>query len=139
MAEKTLWGYLKRGMKGKWSHGMRIECMLNKGVADVSYYHYGNGWIELKEVKQLPARPTTGIKIGRWHDLSQRYFLIRRRGWLFVRVNHPNRCYVLFHWSNLPPDTKPLWTWEDWLLEAHTVWISRVDWEEFSSIIKRPE
>jgi len=138
MAEKTVWAYMRKGMKGKWRHGMRVECMLNKGVADVSYYHYGNGWIELKEVKKLPARPMTGIKLGRWHDLAQRHFLIKRCGWLFVRVNYPNRCYLLFSWKRLPPDQGPLWTWEDWLDNCHTVWLGRVDWDEFSSIIQDP-
>ncbi len=138
MAESSLWSYVKKGMKRKWSHGMRVECMLNKGVADVSYYHMGNGWIELKEVKKIPARVTTGVNLGRWHDLAQRRFLMRRKGWLFIRVNYPARCYLLFQYDNLPPDEKPLWTYEELVTEAHIFWANRVDWDEFSSIIRNP-
>jgi len=139
LAEKSLWAYLRKGMKGKWEHGMRVECMLNKGVADVSYYHRGNSWIELKEVKKLPARPTTGIKLGRWEDQAQRLFLIRRRGWLLVRVNYPDRCYVLFQHTDLPPDQRPYWTWGDWGKHAYYIWEHRIDFEVLGQFLGDPE
>lgn len=139
MAESSLWSYLKKGMKRYWSHVIRVECMLNKGVADVSYYLNGNGWIELKEVKKLPVRATTGIKLGRWHDLAQRRFLIKRHGWLLIRVNYPKRCYVLFKCNNLPPDEKPLWTWYDWVVNAHQIWYNRINFEELAGYIRNPK
>ncbi len=138
MAEKSLWSYLKGGMKPYWDNAMRVECMLNKGVADVSYMYGGNGWIELKEVKMLPVRESTGVKLGRWHDLAQRHFLIKRHGWLFIRVNYPERCYLLFRHTNLPPDEKPLWTYTDLLQNAHRVWPNRIDWQEFAICIMEP-
>ena len=138
MAESSLWSYLKKGMKPYWGHTLRIECILNKGVADVSYYFVGNGWIELKEVKKLPTRPTTGIKLGRWHDLSQRHFLIKRRGWLLIRVNYPKRCYVLFKHQDLPPDEKPLWTWSEWEWHAQHIWNNRINFEELAAHIRKP-
>lgn len=138
MAEKSLWSYLKGGMRPYWEHGMRVECMLNKGVADVSYMYGGNGWIELKEVKKLPTRETTGVKLGRWHDLAQRHFLIKRHGFLFIRVNYPSRYYLLFRHTNLPPDEKPLWTWDNLYRNAHRVWINRVDWQDFADCIEEP-
>jgi len=138
MAESSLWSYLKKGMQKYWRHAMRVECMLNKGVADVSYMYGGNGWIELKEIKKLPARVTTGVKLGRWHDLAQRPFLIKRHGWLFIRVNYPARVYLLFNWGNLPPDEKPLWTYSDLLRNSHRAWSGRVDWEEFAICIMDP-
>ncbi len=139
MAEKSLWSYLKKGMKHKWRDGMRVECMLNKGVADVSYMFEGNGWIELKEVKKLPVRETTGVKLGRWHDLAQRHFLIKRNGFLFIRVNYPDRVYLLFNHMNLPPDEKPLWTYTELVKNAHYVWGYRVDWDEFADMIRNPQ
>ena len=135
MAEKTLWSYLRKGMRPYWDHALRHECMLNKGVADVSYYHFGNGWIELKEVKKLPARATTGIKLGRWEDQSQRHFLIKRHGWLFIRVNYPHREYLLFHYTNLPPDEKPFWTHSQLLSNAVHVWYSSIDFEILENML----
>jgi hypothetical protein len=139
MAEKSVWAYLKKGMKPYWGHAQRHECMINKGVADVSYYYEGNGWIELKEVKKAPARATTGVKLGRWHDLAQRHFLIKRHGFLFIRVNYPDRVYMLFTHDNLPPDEKPLWTYPEMLHNAAQVWGNRVDWDELDYFLKAPE
>ncbi len=139
MAEKSIWAYLKNGMRGKWSHAQRHECMINKGVADVSYFHFGNSWLELKEVKKLPARPTTGIKLGRWSDLHQRYFLIKRHGWLFIRVNYPERTYLLFSWKNLPPDVAPFWTWDELRVWAVCIWTNRVDFDELSEFLRNPK
>ena len=139
MAEKSIWAYIRVGMKGRWGHAMRHECMINKGVADASYYHNGNGWIELKEIKKLPARPTTGIKLGRWTDLHQRNFLKKRKGWLFIRVNYPKRMYLIFHHSRLPPDEKPYWTWTQLTANAHYIWTNRIDFETLADILEKPE
>jgi len=139
MAESSLWSYLKKGMKEYWAHAIRVECMINKGVADVSYYHGGNGWIELKEVHKLPTRGTTGVKLGHWHDLHQRYFLIKRHGFLLIRVNYPKRCYLIFDCHNLPPDEKPLWTWTKLQDNARIIWVNRINFLELSTMLGYPE
>ena len=136
MAEKTLWAYLREGMRGRWADAMRIECMLNKGVADVSFYLEGNQWMELKEIKKAPARDATQIRLGRWRDLSQRHFLIKRHGWLFIRVNYPHRFYMLFRYDNLPPDTKPFWSLPELCHNAYYVWTNRIDFDMLAQLLR---
>jgi hypothetical protein len=137
VAEKSLWAYLKRGMRPLWEDGRRHEDSLGFGISDVSYYHYGNNWIELKEVKKLPARASTGITLGQWHknDGAQRRFLIKRRGWLLVRVNYPNRMYLLFQHGNLPPYERPYWTWKDMRDNAYYIWKSAINFEMLAKLI----
>jgi hypothetical protein len=140
MAETSLWSYVQKGMKGKWAHARRHEDLLGAGVADVSYYHQGNGWIELKEVKQLPVRATTGIQLGQYHKFeSQRHFLIMRKGWLLVRVNYPDRIYLLYNSDNLPPFKKPYWTWAEMAENATYIWGNRINFETLSMLLRRPE
>jgi len=67
MGEKTLWSYVRKGMRPYWDHATRHENLVAIGTPDVSYYHFGNNWIELKNVKALPKRATTGINLGQWH------------------------------------------------------------------------
>lgn len=136
MAETSVWSYLRDNMKGRWADAMRIECMLNKGVADVSFFLECNQWMELKEVKKLPARETTGVWLGQWHDLSQRPFLIKRKGWLFIRVNYPHRQYLIYRYDNLPPDTKPIWTWPELRANAYYIWNGRIDFDTLASILR---
>jgi len=115
MAEKSLWSYVRKGMKGRWDHATRHENLVSIGVSDVSYYLWGNGWIELKNINDLPKRKTTGINLGQWHKNggAQRHFLIKRRGWLLVRILRPDRTYLLFSWCRLPPWERPYWTWAE--------------------------
>ena len=130
MAEKSLWSYLRKGMKGKWDHVNRHEDTVSVGIADVSYYLYGNNWIELKEVKKLPARASTGIRLGQWHEGgAQHHFLQKRHGWLLIRVNYPSRIYLLFDYENLPPWEKPLWTWDDMRVHCFCMWEGRIDFD----------
>jgi len=139
MAESTVWTALKKGMKPYWRHARRHEDTIGVGVSDVSYYYEGNGWIELKEVKKLPARATTGITLGQWHNNSgaQRFWLTQREGWLFVRVNAPEKIWLLFDHCHLPPwEMEERWTWDQFTLNANTMWTPRVDWEEFADLIK---
>ena len=137
MAETSLWAYLKKGMKGRWRHARRHEDLLGAGIADVSYYHFGNGWMELKEVKKLPARPTTGINLGQWHENegAQRHFLKMRDGWLLVRVNYPLRVYLLYRHDILPPWEKPLWNWEQMEDNAYYFWQNRIDFEMLDNLL----
>jgi hypothetical protein len=141
MAETSLWAYLKKGMKGRWAHANRHEDSASIGIADVSYYHVGNSWIELKEVKQLPKRPSTGISLGQWHNNggAQRHFLIKRKGWLLIRVNYPRRTYLLFREPGLPPWEKELrWTWDEMYGSAVYVWYNRIDFDMLSALLKEP-
>ena len=136
MAEKSLWGYLRKNMKGRWEHVTRVENSVSVGMADVSYYLNGNAWIELKEVKKLPVRPTTGIKLGQWHENggAQRHFLIKRRGWLIVRVNIPDRIYLLFGYDNLPPWEKDkAWNWAEFARNATEIWEHRIDFDKLEA------
>ncbi|MBW2663728.1 MAG: hypothetical protein JRD93_17565 [Deltaproteobacteria bacterium] len=142
MAEKSLWSYLRKGMRGKWSHATRHEDSVSIGVADVSYYHRGNSWVELKEVKHLPKRPSTGISLGQWHNNggAQRYFLTKRMGWLFIRVNNPVRTYLLFEWTNLPPwEKEKRWTWDEMKSNAYYIWTNRIDFETLDEFLGDPE
>lgn len=142
MAETSLWAYLKKGMKGKWSHARRHEDSVSTGVSDVSYYHRGNSWIELKEVKQLPKRATTGISLGQWHENSgaQRHFLIKRKGHLLIRVNYPKRTYLLYSHLLLPPwEKEKRWTWTEFQTNASYIWTNRIDFEVLSIILGDPE
>jgi hypothetical protein len=138
MAEKSLWGYLRKNMKGRWEHVTRVENSVSVGMADVSYYLNGNNWIELKEVKKLPVRPTTGIKLGQWHENggAQRHFLIKRRGWLLVRVNEPKRTYLIYNWQFLPPwEKKEAWNWRLMQDNAAYIWTSSIDFDTLETIL----
>lgn len=141
MAEKSLWAYIKRGMAPFWDHARRHEDTVGTGVPDVSYYYEGNSWIELKEVKQLPVRPGTGISLGQWHKNggAQRHFLIKRKGWLLVRVNRPKRKYLLFQYRSLPPWEKPYWNWDQFRANAYYIWTTTIDFEMLSRLLRSPE
>jgi len=139
MAEKSLWAYLKKGMTGKWEHATRHENLVAIGTADVSYYLKGNGWIELKNVDELPVRCSTGVKLGQWHKNggAQRYFLIKRHGWLFLRIMHPCREYMLFGYWDLPPWQKAVaWTYDDLYDHADKVWTHRIDFTMLKIILQ---
>lgn len=139
MAESSLWQYLKKGMQGRWEHVRRHEDMAGTGVSDVSYYLNGNGWIELKEIKRLPIRETTGISLGQWHENggAQRHWLIMRKGWLLVRLNKP-RHYLLFGHHALPPWQKDQrWTWAEMRANAYYIWIGRIDFVTLQSILEK--
>jgi len=137
MAEKTLWSYVRKGMKGKWDHATRHEDLIGVGIADVSYYHYGNSWIELKSVKELPKRATTGINLGQWHmnGGAQRHFLIKRHGWLLVRILRPDRTYLLFDYKNLPPWERPYWTWTQMGQKCCYLWEYRIDFPILENLL----
>jgi len=137
MAEKSLWAYLKKGMQPHWEHARRHEDLLGQGIADVSYYHQGNNWIELKEVKELPKREGTGISLGQWHKNggAQRHFLLKRRGFLLIRVNSPDRTYLLFNHLRLPPvDTK--WTWSQYAINATAIWEYQINFESLAMLLE---
>lgn len=139
MAEKTLWAYLKNGMRPYWEHATRHEDTVSTGIADVSYYLNGNGWIELKEVKVLPKRDSTGITLGQWHKNfgAQRHFLVKRKGFLLIRINAPYREYILLDWEHLPPfELEQRWTYFDLLGNGH-VWAGKIDFKRLAKLIDR--
>lgn len=138
--EKTFWSYLRQGMKGRWEHVNRHEDLLGVGIADVSYYHKGNSWIELKNINELPKRPKTGISLGQWHKNggAQRHFLVKRRGWLFVRMLRPTRYYMLFRWDNLPPHDEK-WCFQDFAANAFFIWTNRIDFDHLEALLEGPE
>jgi len=140
MAEKSLWSYLSKGMRGRWHHAKRHEDLLGGGTSDVSYYHHGNSWIELKEVKELPKRTTTGIRLGQYHnEENQRHFLIMRKGWLLIRVNYPKRTYILFDWNDLPPYEKPYWTYAEMIGHCKMFWDNRINFNQMDNMLRHPE
>ncbi len=141
MSEKSLWSYIRNGMKGKWTHANRHEDSVSIGIADVSYYHRGNSWIELKEVKKLPVRRNTPVRLGQWHKNggAQRHFLTQRKGWLLIRVNHPKRMYLLFDHNHLPPWISPLWNWIDMTDNAQHIWTNKIDFVNLAMLLGDPE
>lgn len=139
MAEKNFWAYLRNGMKGKWDHVTRHEDMLGVGIADVSFYHHENNWMELKNIDELPKRATTGISLGQWHKNggAQRHFLIKRRGWLFIRVLKPKRYYILFRYDNLPPwEKKKRWNFEELMCNAYYIWTNRINFDDLDYLLR---
>ena len=142
MAENTLWAYLKKGMAPFWSHARRHEDSIATGTSDVSYYHKGNSWIELKEVKALPKRAKTGISLGQWHENNgaQRHFLIKRKGFLLIRFNDAPRCYMIYNHKLLPPWEKDRrWNFKQFTDNAAFVFYNRIDFAVLSGILVDPE
>jgi len=127
-------------MKGKW-HARRHEDMIGAGISDVSYYLEGNSWIELKEVKVLPVRARTGIGLGQWHvnGGAQRHFLVKRKGYLIIRVNRPHRMYLLFKYHSLPPWEKPYWNWQEMQDMAYYIWRLSINFDTLEDLIRNPE
>ena len=134
MPEKTLWTYVKNGMKGKWSHATRHEDMVSVGVPDVSYFHCGNSWIELKNVDQLPKRPTTGVNMN--FTEGQSHYLKKRHGWLLVRFLRPERKYLIYSHHTLPPWERPYWTADELYCNAYYVWHSRIDFVTLAELLE---
>jgi hypothetical protein len=126
MAEKTLWKYLRDGMKGRWD-ACRHEDRLTAGVPDVSYGLQGiNGWIELKELK----RSTKGqLRLPRLTIEQRRWLTYRgRKGgncWILVRVG---RDYILINGEDA-------FQIEELSLNQFKLWSRAIDWDELEKIL----
>jgi len=134
MAERSLWFYLRNGMKGSWDV-TRHEDRLSAGVPDISYgINNVNGWIELKALYSWPKNPVTIVKVPGFTD-QQRMWLQNRghKGehcWLLIRVE---RTYLLFSWRRVHLIGRLITV--GMKFEANKVWNNSIDWSEFKKII----
>lgn len=107
MAEKDLWAVLRDRMKIH-GHFDRIENMVGCGMPDVTYcVQRVEGFIELKQVKEWPARPDTAVAIPHYSP-GQRLWARQRisaggRVYLLLHVVRTDNVYLLFDsaWSRL--------------------------------------
>ena len=136
MAERSLWLYLRNGMKNSW-HAARHEDQLSVGVPDVSYgVNKVNGWIELKALNAWPKNQLTIVKIPGFTN-QQRAWLQNRgskggRCWLLIRVE---RTYLLFSWRQVHLVGTLIKT-QMCAVAKHT-WDNSINWAEFKQIISR--
>jgi len=134
MAERSLWLYLRSGMRNSWD-AARHEDRLSPGVPDVSYgINKINGWIELKSLDAWPKNPMTIVKVPGFTD-QQRAWL-QNRGhnggwcWLLIRIE---RTYLIFSWKKI----YLIGTLNKAQMEdvATHVWDNSIDWPQFKRII----
>jgi hypothetical protein len=135
VAERSLVDYVLRGMKRYWDWPVKHADGYTEGIADLSAWirPAGNIFIELKALERWPARASSPVVLGL--EELQRYFIVERRGWLFVRVG---REYLLF-------DANETFVWVDRaeatqavLRQVATkVWKNSVNWKEFARWVKR--
>lgn len=130
MSEDTLVGYVRGGMRGRWSMTKHHDAF-TPGIPDISYRSQGvNGWLELKECTALPARPLTPLKFGSEFTLEQALFLRDRDGKLLIRVT-PERLYIGLN----APQAWALHADRGWPLlrfvNEGRVWKHRIDWRQF--------
>ena len=136
MAERSLWLYLRNGMKGIWD-ATRHEDRMSPGIPDISYGLNGvNGWLELKSLYYWPMHPTTTIRIPGFTD-QQRVWLQNRghrggRCWLLIRIE---RTYLLFSWEQVHLIGEL--TKAQMYFEATKVWQTSINWSEFKRIISK--
>lgn len=134
MAERTMIGYVRKGLTALGAHVVKHADYATPGVADISAYSACSSrthWIELKELKEWPRRAETEVRLGEFTEL-QGLFLQRRHGWLFLRVNE-TREYFLFtaeaaHACFLARRGIPRAEFPE---RARAVWKGRVLWGEF--------
>ena len=134
MAERSLWLYLRNGMKRSWD-ATRHEDRLSAGVPDVSYgINKINGWIELKALNAWPKNPLTIVQVHGFTE-QQRAWLQNRghKGgwcWLLIRVE---RTYLIFSWQQI----HLIGTLDKAQMRdaATHVWDSSIDWPQFKRII----
>ena len=133
MSEKSLVNYTLKGMRKLWRKPVKHADAFTSGIADLSAYirPVGNIWIECKALDKWPKRPYTVVKFEM--DDLQRDFLLERKGWLWCRVG---REYLLFHYSDAYwiVDTEQA-TQERLRRVATKIWVNKVDWNEFASIV----
>lgn len=134
MAERSLWLYVRNGMKGSWD-ATRHEDRLSAGVPDVSYgINNVNGWLELKSLYSWPKDQFTIVRIPGFTD-QQRAWLQNRgckggRCWLLIRVE---RTYLLFSWCQVHLVGKLIKTHLH--ATAEHVWNNSIDWSQFKRTI----
>lgn len=81
----------------------RFECSTPGGVPDVHYLTCNgvSGWIELKNIKELPKRQSTPIRIPHFTQQQklwlQTYGSLGGNAWVFVGL--PNNWFMLFSWK----------------------------------------
>jgi hypothetical protein len=87
MAESDLWKTM-RDKVAAHGHFERIENMVGRGRPDVNYCVRGHeGNIELKQIKQWPAREETVVELD--------HFTAQQRLWIRRRCAARGRVYVL--------------------------------------------
>jgi hypothetical protein len=100
-SESHVWKTLKKiGARRMWME--RFECQA-PNVPDVHYLTQNEvaGWIELKNIKELPKRMTTPVRIK--HFTNGQKLWLRTYGSLggnaWVFIGFPDDVYMLFSWK----------------------------------------
>lgn len=136
MAERSLWLYLKNGMKNSWD-ATRHEDRLSPGVPDISYgINHINGWLELKAINAWPKNPMTIVRIQGFTN-QQKAWLFNRgcmggHCWLLIRVE---RTYLLFSW--LQVNLIGTLVKSQMRSIAEGMWDNSINWVEFKKIISK--
>lgn len=115
----------------------RIENSAQAGTPDVYFEHEGTvGWIELKHVRDYPARPTTPIRFHRFtHEQANTIWMLGVSGaaksWTLVQVGVD---HWLFNWEwaqELRLGQPRHW----WQTVARAHWQKRLDYDQLRRIL----
>jgi hypothetical protein len=115
-----------------------IENQIGTGTPDVWYSIYGvGGWVELKVVKDYPARKTTPIRFN--HFSTDQVAKLEEIGegevpsWVLCQIAGD---YYLFHWSTVRELRKgqPRYWWE---ASAHAIWKNRINYEQLADLLTK--
>lgn len=133
MSERSLIDYTLNGMKPFWKYGTKHADPYTPGIPDLSGFipQCGNVWIEAKALDKWPARDGTIVRLTRFTD-DQKYFLINRNGFLFLRVS---RDYLLFYGARQIMNAGTVTRAEMYDM-ALRWWKGQVDWKQFTDEIK---
>jgi len=135
--ENTFKKYLIRIMGTRWdvqSH----EDRYSEGIPDLSFgFDSINGWIELKQIKNMPKNETIIIKPAKY--TPEQINWIRRRGkkggWCFVFVKVGKSLYFLFSWD-AARDIKDGMTLQSYRSRSLASWEGTVVAEELLSALR---
>jgi hypothetical protein len=139
--ESGLWAYLKNGMGSRW-FPTRIESSSGNGVPDVVFAMVGEfgsvgkfGWIELKYTKEWPKRQSTLVRLQLrpeqklWISTSG---VLTESVWVLHRVADD---FFLLDWQDSIQAVEG-WTRDEWSIRSRGFWNRKIDFQEFTLILK---
>ena len=140
-SERQLWRYVRKGMCDRW-FAQRIETRAASGVPDVWYvlqpdagrgvYHYHQGWLELKHLRELPKRASTPVRLPDFTEAQRRWLGDVGADWagetsMLLQVD---RHYLLLPWWHLDEVGRvPIATLMDYAIGA---WYRRIDFNQLA-------